>query len=244
MRVKNEWWWWESALTPEKCQDIIDLGDGILQKDKENGVDTTALTGAERRYAGDIDKEKLYQVRKCDVAWFNDQWVYELVHPFVNEANRNAGWNYEWDFSEDFQYTVYPKGGFYGWHTDQGMSCSFGRYKYDDHNFDEHKESLQSTIAPCIIENPTNLVDLHNKIRKLSVTLTLSEPDEYTGGNLEFDEGEFGRSTKTNRYTELTQIRPQGSIVVFPSYQWHQIKEVKSGIRKSLVLWSCGPPFR
>ena len=157
---------------------------------------------------------------------------------------QKAGWNYEWDFSEDFQYTVYPKGGFYGWHTDQGMSCSFGRYKYDEHNFDEHKESLQSTIAPCIIENPTNLVDLHNKIRKLSVTLTLSEPDQYTGGNLEFDEGEFGRSTKTNRYTELTQIRPQGSIVVFPSYQWHQIKEVKSGIRKSLVLWSCGPPFR
>ena len=76
------------------------------------------------------------------------------------------------------------------------------------------------------------------------MTLTLSEPDQYTGGNLEFDEGEFGRSTKTNRYTELTQIRPQGSIVVFPSYQWHQIKEVKSGIRKALVLWSCGPPFK
>ena len=58
MRIKNEWWFWESALTPEKCQDIIDLGDGILQKDKENGVDTTAITAAEQRYAGDIDKKK------------------------------------------------------------------------------------------------------------------------------------------------------------------------------------------
>ena len=76
------------------------------------------------------------------------------------------------------------------------------------------------------------------------MTVTLSEPDEYKGGNLEFDEGEFGISTKKNRYTEMENIRPQGSIVVFPSYQWHQVKKVTSGIRKSLVLWSCGEPFR
>ena len=244
MQTKYDWWWWEKALTPEQCQAIMDLGDGIIQKKLAKGSDTSAITYAEQRYSGKVNKEQLYKIRLCDVAWFDDQWVYDLIHPFVNEANRSAGWNYEWSFSEAFQYTVYPEGGFYGWHTDQGLSCNFGRYKFDEHDIKEHRASLASKIAPCIIENPTNIVDLHNKIRKLSVTVTLSEPDEYKGGNLEFDEGEFGISTKKNRYTEMENIRPQGSIVVFPSYQWHQVKKVTSGTRKSLVLWSCGEPFR
>lgn len=252
METKNYYWFWKSALTPEQCQKIIDLGDGTLTSRQKSGFDTTAIIGNdEPEIIADVNKTELFKVRKCDIAWLTDKWLYDLVHPYVQRANVEAGWNYDWDFSEALQYTVYPEGGFYGWHTDQGMSCNFGMYNFDFHDEDTHRKqnaaaAKNSTIAPCVIQNPVTDPNLHHKIRKLSVTLTLSEPDEYTGGNLEFDlDKRFKNSDKSEGFRkELTAIRPQGSIVVFPSYAWHQIKEITSGTRKSLVLWSCGNPYR
>ena len=41
-----------------------------------------------------------------------------------------------------------------------------------------------------------------------------------------------------------TEIRPQGSVIVFPSFVWHRVTPVTKGTRYSLVLWTCGQPFR
>jgi len=43
---------------------------------------------------------------------------------------------------------------------------------------------------------------------------------------------------------ECTEIRPKGSIVVFPSYVFHRVTPVTRGTRYSLVCWSVGKPFR
>ena len=73
-----------------------------------------------------IEKERY--VRDSEVCWFNDRWLYDLIHPYLRTANEQAGWKYQWDFSESFQFTKYNPGGFYGWHAD-GNSCWYGRYK-------------------------------------------------------------------------------------------------------------------
>jgi len=79
------------------------------------------------------------------------------------------------------------------------------------------------------------------KIRKLSVTCSLSDPSEYKGGELEFDlRNDNLKSTKR----KCTEIMTQGSIVVFPSFVWHRVKPVKKGIRHSLVLWNTGDSFK
>ena len=76
------------------------------------------------------------------------------------------------------------------------------------------------------------------KVRKLSTTINLNLPGEYEGGNLKFD---FGPPhTDGERYHECTEIRPQGSMVVFPSFVHHQVTPVTVGTRYSLVLWSLG----
>ena len=80
-----------------------------------------------------------------------------------------------------------------------------------------------------------------NKIRKLSLTINLNLPGEYEGGNLKFD---FGPHSTGNRYHECTEIRPQGSIIIFPSYIYHQVTPVTKGTRYSLVLWTLGKPFK
>jgi PKHD-type hydroxylase len=84
---------------------------------------------------------------------------------------------------------------------------------------------------------------INGKIRKLSVTVTLSDPKEYKGGELEFDFRNLDPDKKRN-VKKCKEILPKGSLVVFPSFVWHRICPVKSGERNSLVIWNLGHPFQ
>ena len=75
--------------------------------------------------------------------------------------------------------------------------------------------------------------------RKLSMTIWLNDPYEYEGG--EFDI-EVNGPRKDIRYETLKLSK--GSIIIFPSHIWHRVRPVTSGVRKSLVTWFRGPPFR
>lgn len=70
--------------------------------------------------------------------------------------------------------------------------------------------------------------------RKISVTVQLSDPDDYEGGEFQF---------LINR-TISEPGKQQGTVVLFPSFLLHRVKQVTKGIRRSLVLWIHGPPFR
>ena len=76
-------------------------------------------------------------------------------------------------------------------------------------------------------------------MRKLSMTIWLNDPDEYEGG--EFDIETEGPHISP-RYDTLKLKK--GSIVIFPSNKWHRVRPVTSGVRKSLVTWFRGSPFR
>ena len=70
--------------------------------------------------------------------------------------------------------------------------------------------------------------------RKLSFSLQLDDPETYEGCDLELDYG--GKLIQTKR--------EQGTLIVFPSYALHKVTPLKSGTRKSLVGWICGPKFK
>ena len=72
-----------------------------------------------------------------------------------------------------------------------------------------------------------------NNDRKLSVTVQLSDANDYGGGNFEFDE------VKTN-----ADFRSKGTVLVFPSYLRHRVLPVISGTRLSLVAWFFGPRWK
>ena len=67
----------------------------------------------------------------------------------------------------------------------------------------------------------------------------LTNPKNYKGGNLKFDMGPH----HPKRYHTCTEIRPRGSIIVFPSHLYHQVTPVTEGTRYSLVMWNLGRPF-
>lgn len=70
--------------------------------------------------------------------------------------------------------------------------------------------------------------------RKLSMSILLSDPATFEGGDLEI----WGANGIVQAPREL------GQVVVFPSYNLHRVTPVTKGIRKSLVIWFGGPAFR
>jgi PKHD-type hydroxylase len=70
--------------------------------------------------------------------------------------------------------------------------------------------------------------------RKLSLTVQLSDPSDYDGGDFEFSEVEPLPSWS----------KQQGTVMVFPSYLLHRVKPVTRGVRRSLVAWFEGPTWR
>jgi PKHD-type hydroxylase len=71
--------------------------------------------------------------------------------------------------------------------------------------------------------------------RKLSMSLLLSDPADFQGGELQI-------KTAGDEPQNVEQSR--GRAWFFPSYTLHRVAPVTKGVRRSLVLWVGGPPFR
>jgi len=179
-----------------------------------------ALTGGqtnkvhEGKPLSDEDLKDLKKKRDSNIVWLNDRWIYKEIQPYIHQANRLAGWNFDWDFSESCQFTKYKLNQFYDWHCDSWETPYANK---------DNKETF-------------------GKIRKLSVTCSLSAPEDYEGGELEFDFRNMDPDKQSVR--KCAEIKQRGSIVVFPSHVWHRVKPVTKGTRYSLVIWNLGYPFR
>ena len=85
-------------------------------------------------------------------------------------------------------------------------------------------------------------LDKNNRIRKISMTINLSDPKDYEGGVLEFDFR--NQNNRSDCIVPCTQIAPKGSIAVFPSFVFHRVTPVTKGTRYSIVAWNCGDPYK
>jgi PKHD-type hydroxylase len=117
------------------------------------------------------------------------------------------------------------------------------RYGFDLTGFDE---DLQFTIY----DEPGAFYSWHQDgldgrvgRRKLSMVLQLSDPADYEGGQLQmFDLYEDADAEELDDFERQSSAR--GSVVVFPSFEYHRVLPIRSGTRLSLVTWVSGPPFR
>ena len=100
--------------------------------------------------------------------------------------------------------------------------CQFARYNVGDfYNF--HQDAGH------------NPIDYEEETRKLSMTVQLSDPDSYEGGEFCFYNGGL---------EDDVMMQEQGSIIIFDSRMWHRVSPVTKGVRYSLVSWSLGPAFK
>lgn len=251
MQLHHPYYWYKSVIPPDVCNRIISMGLSKIQEDKANGQNTSAYTFGERQRdanpdsapAGELTAQQMKNsgvenayVRDSEVAWLTDQWLYDLVTPLINEANVKNGWNWQWDTAEPFQFTVYQPGGFYSWHKD-GWSDHYGSYKRYQYGLTTKPLKPDGRLPDRFVTDERMI----GKVRKISLTINLCEEGAYDGGNLKFD---FGHHTEGERFWEVEEIRPQGSMIVFPSFLDHTVTPVTRGTRYSLVLWCLGDPFK
>ncbi len=157
-----------------------------------------------------------HSIRDSRVDWLPSyHWIVGLCYHYVLRANRE---NFLYDISgfdhESMQYTSYNEGEYYNWHVDAGLDSYYKPVENNQENF--------------VIRNS-------EEIRKLSVIVQLSDPEEYEGGEVQLM-GDDGSTFF------LPKVR--GTVIVFDSRMRHRVKKIASGHRQSLVGWVVGPRWK
>ncbi len=70
--------------------------------------------------------------------------------------------------------------------------------------------------------------------RKLSISVQLSDPSEYEGGELQFMIND----------DIINAPKEKGTVIIFPSFIMHRVTPITKGTRQSIVAWIAGPPYR
>ena len=208
------------AIAPEICNEIIEIG---LEKTR---LDFGMIGGGS-------DGHEHHWTRKSGVGWIdrnatlsNGETLFDHITPIVREVNAEI-FKFDLNYHETYQFTVYKAPDeHYTWHTDG----HFEPYNEEDCKNDPDFESRVGGY------------------RKLSYSVNLTHPDEYEGGHFEWCDPysvnplEGGEEIRTFRAQQ--SAREQGSIIIFPSFVYHQVTPVTRGMRHSLVGWIAGPTFR
>ena len=160
--------------------------------------------------------------RKSQISWIYETFCTEMLGAWIRQANKEAGWHFDLELPEAVQYTRYSVGDHYNWHIDGNQAQHAAR-------------KLVVQVAPPLPLNVTPFPKFQGTVRKLSATVNLSDPKDYTGGELQL------------RFYDQLHIfndAPRGSIVVFPSFMEHRITPIESGKRHAAVMWYNGYPLR
>lgn len=246
MQLQTPYKVFPGVLSSIKCKEILEIGNEQFKKETLNA--TTALGS---------DKKQ----RSSEITWLNNDKIYDLLFPYIAEANKCCGWLFQWDRAELIQFTRYEgkKKQHYDWHTD-GPSDWPGMYKPafevakgsfkplmmknnnpildKDGNFqpDLSRYDLKTFENGFLKDNFTVDKEKWGMVRKISMTVSLSDGNDFEGGNFHINYGD--------KDIRINNVREQGSIVVFPSFLRHKVEPVTKGTRYSLVMWALGKPFQ
>ena len=153
------------------------------------------------------------EARVSTIAWANpkeeNQWIFDR---FLWVADRLNERFYEFNLNgfESFQYTVYNAN------------------KKNPGEYDYHMDTIMG------LDKPIEMAET----RKLSMSLILSDPDEYEGGEFYIQTG----SPDQDKLLKMEQTK--GRCLAFPSFMIHGVAPVTKGTRRSIVVWVEGPKFK
>ena len=105
MNLHKPFVYFPNLLTDRQCNDIIKLGTSKLQSattvdgrdktNKEKSIAVSDMTNEEIEKKGLTDKAYM---RDSEIAWLSDNWIYNLINPRIQEANKHAGWNWDYEY--------------------------------------------------------------------------------------------------------------------------------------------------
>ena len=135
-----------------------------------------------------------------------NHWVAGMLSHYVYGANREH-WQYDLSYGIDNGMIQYT-------YYDKGM-----HYNWHVDSFVNHKNTDHDKLG----------------YRKLSITVQLSDPGEYVGGELEFMDAE---------QKKWVAPKKKGTVIVFDSRLRHRVTPIVRGTRRSLVGWFNGAAWK
>ena len=88
MNLTNYYWYFQSAVPPRICDEIVKYGKSIQ--------DQMAVTGGYGdKKLNQTQVKDLKKKRNSNIVWMGDRWIYKEIQPYVHQANANAGWNFQ-----------------------------------------------------------------------------------------------------------------------------------------------------
>jgi len=202
--------WYQTDL----LKDIIETIEKDLKVFDEQAQDSSVGGNG----PGEVDKV----IRNSKNVWIpTSHWIGGFLWHYVQRANRE---NFVYDLTcidgENLQYTQYGEGQYYNWHIDAGIDTTY-------------KPQFVASSGQNIAQDQINLNGEY--VRKLSFSLQLSDPEDYSGGEVQFMDM-AGKS--------YFAPKQRGTIIFFDSRTPHRVRKIKSGMRKSLVGWVVGPRWK
>ncbi len=165
---------------------------------------------------GEVARDPENNLRDSTVAWLTQTPENAWLYEQIsNFVHKTNELYWQWNITipESMQYTSYGPGQFYTWHADQR------RAPYPD---DSRWPGM---------------------IRKVSMSILLSDGTDYEGGDFMIEEILVGPNYPEKRIKTIKNVRARGSVILFPSHMYHRVNEITAGTRRSLVCWFIGPPF-
>lgn len=155
--------------------------------------------------------------RKCGMKWVNpSSWIGPFLWKYIQQTNDRV---FQYDITDTYMTEIhqleYRPGHYYHWHVDDDITIQ-----------------LQYTPPTRMSTRP----EITEYVRKLSFTLQLSDPGEYTGGDVQI--------FHDTRRKMFTIPKERGTLCIFDSRARHRVKLVKTGKRFVLVGWVIGPRWK
>ena len=148
----NTFYYFKNVFSDLFCDEVIKYGNSQNEILARTG-------GTQDKKLNKKEKKQLLKKRNSNVSWLDQEWIYREIRPFLIEANKQAGWNYHFDYLESIQFTKYKLNQHYGWHVDE---------------------------YPKPFDNNCENINWRGKTRKISAVIILSNPNDYKGGELMF----------------------------------------------------------
>ncbi len=171
----------------------------------------------------------------------NDSILESLLMEKAQLANKEAFWNVDINRIQKPQYSDYPEGGHYDWHTDQFlMPVNEEVRKISMTLFLNDPDEYEGGELDLEIFGPAKD---HNEETKVYKTFHQIPPDD----DCPIPIGRDGEPvikyipTITDRYVSFKYEK--GVAVFFQSCDWHRVRPVISGKRTTLVSWFAGPSY-
>jgi PKHD-type hydroxylase len=155
--------------------------------------------------------------RRAGIRWSSPgDWIGPFMWQYLSQVNET---HFQYDitgtyFGETHQIEYRP-GCHYKWHEDDSISHCL---MYEHPGFHKFRPEIKEYM------------------RKLSYTLQLSHPDDYTGGQVQL----WDESRKMSFFIP----KEKGTLCIFDSRTRHRVLPVKEGKRFALVGWAVGPRWK